>query len=191
MNNKPVAWMQIHYKDKMCVTKYSPVQTWEDDVPLYTHPYEPSENEKESLLKNADHVIEMYRIEIAFLKQQLKAWGISSVEDSIKEVYAKRSKELSNVDAVNTSQECVDKTANNRHEIAAWINRKGKAGEHGYLEWDKDDEAEVSVPLYNHPVKELGYNDIMGTWWETMPNAKSCEGVFEFARAILRKAQEK
>jgi hypothetical protein len=44
---------------------------------------------------------------------------------------------------------------------------------------------------FHHPVKELGYNDIMGTWWETMPNAKSCEGVFEFARAILRKAQEK
>jgi len=47
------------------------------------------------------------------------------------------------------------------------------------------------IPLYTHPAKELGYNDIMGTWWETMPNAKSCEGVFEFARAILRKAQEK
>ena len=44
---------------------------------------------------------------------------------------------------------------------------------------------------FHHPVKELGYNDIMGTWWETMPNAKSCEGVFEFARAILRKAHEK
>jgi hypothetical protein len=50
---------------------------------------------------------------------------------------------------------------------------------------------EDDIPLYTHPVKELGYNDIMGTWWKTMPNAKSCEGVFEFARAILRKAQEK
>ena len=49
----------------------------------------------------------------------------------------------------------------------------------------------TETPLYTHPAKELGYNDIMGTWWETMPNAKSCEGVFEFARAILRKAQEK
>ena len=49
----------------------------------------------------------------------------------------------------------------------------------------------VEIALYTHPVKELGYNDIMGTWWEIMPNAKSCEGVFEFARAILRKAQEK
>jgi hypothetical protein len=37
MLNEPVAWMQIHYKDKS-VTKYSTVQTWEDDIPLYTHP---------------------------------------------------------------------------------------------------------------------------------------------------------
>ena len=34
---KPVAWMQIHYKDGR-PTKFSKVQTWEDDVPLYTHP---------------------------------------------------------------------------------------------------------------------------------------------------------
>ena len=37
MNNEPVAWMQIHYKDGR-PTKFSKVQTWEDDVPLYTHP---------------------------------------------------------------------------------------------------------------------------------------------------------
>ena len=48
----------------------------------------------------------------------------------------------------------------------------------------------LGIPLYTHPAKELGYNDIMETWWKTMPNAKSCEGVFEFARAILRKAQK-
>ena len=35
--NKPVAWMQVHYKDNK-PTKFSKVQTWEDDVPLYTHP---------------------------------------------------------------------------------------------------------------------------------------------------------
>ena len=52
-------------------------------------------------------------------------------------------------------------------------------------------EFETAIPLYTHPAKELGYNDIMETWWKTMPNAKSCEGVFEFARAILRKAKEK
>ena len=50
---------------------------------------------------------------------------------------------------------------------------------------------EPTVVSYTHPVKELGYNDIMGTWWKIMPNAKSCEGLFEFARAILRHTQEK
>ena len=37
MTNEPVAWMQVHYKDGR-PTKFSKVQTWEDDVPLYTHP---------------------------------------------------------------------------------------------------------------------------------------------------------
>jgi hypothetical protein len=36
MNNEPVAWMQVHYKDGT-PTKFSKVQTWEDDIPLYTH----------------------------------------------------------------------------------------------------------------------------------------------------------
>ena len=36
MDNKPVAWMQM--TDKQCITKISFVQTWADDVPLYTHP---------------------------------------------------------------------------------------------------------------------------------------------------------
>jgi hypothetical protein len=35
--NEPVAWMQ-HHDETGKVTKYSPVQTWEDDIPLYTHP---------------------------------------------------------------------------------------------------------------------------------------------------------
>ena len=34
--NKPVAWMQVHHKDNK-PTKFSLVQTWEDDIPLYTH----------------------------------------------------------------------------------------------------------------------------------------------------------
>jgi hypothetical protein len=37
MSNEPVAWMQVHYKDER-PTKFSKVQTWEDDIPLYTHP---------------------------------------------------------------------------------------------------------------------------------------------------------
>jgi hypothetical protein len=37
MNNEPVAWMQVYYKDGT-PTKFSKVKTWEDDIPLYTHP---------------------------------------------------------------------------------------------------------------------------------------------------------
>ena len=37
MNNEPIAWMQVHYEDGK-PTKFSKVQTWEDDIPLYTHP---------------------------------------------------------------------------------------------------------------------------------------------------------
>jgi hypothetical protein len=40
---------------------------------------------------------------------------------------------------------------NPANEPVAWINRIGKDGEHGYLEWDKDDSAKVSTPLYTHP----------------------------------------
>ena len=71
----------------------------------------------------------------------------------------------------------------------AWMFEKD--GAYMCIKHDNRVNYDGGIPLYTHPVKELGYNDIMGTWWETMPNAKSCEGVFEFARAILRKASEK
>jgi hypothetical protein len=49
------------------------------------------------------------------------------------------------------------------NEPVAWINRKGKDGEHGYLEWDKDDEAEVNTPLYTHPSEhDLGIAEAIG-----------------------------
>ena len=34
---EPVAWMQVPHKDNK-PTKFSLVKTWEDDIPLYTHP---------------------------------------------------------------------------------------------------------------------------------------------------------
>jgi hypothetical protein len=116
----------------------------------------------------------------------------------------------------------------------AWINRKGKDGEHGYLEWDKDDLAEINTPLYTHPVKELHlslqkskqtgellavtYTDdehrIVEVLWQRPPeltdeeihivisnilnteefcleDMPSDSFLIDFARAILRKAQEK
>jgi len=42
---QPIAWMQVHYKDGR-PTKFSKVQTWEDDIPLYTHPAKTLTNEE-------------------------------------------------------------------------------------------------------------------------------------------------
>ena len=76
------------------------------------------------------------------------------------------------------------------NEPVAWINRKGKDGEHGYLEWDKDDEAEINTPLYTHPVKELTDEEIIEfiESWEGLVVTKR---TLEMFRAILRKAGEK
>jgi len=135
---------------------------------------------------------------------------------------------------------------NPANEPVAWINRIGKDGEHGYLEWDKDDSAKVSTPLYAHPhpdnlglaesiikqqqlkiadlekqfavgqtspylnelanlikkqTKELSDEEILelGDKHLILVNeyigcgdyVSNIEGEIEFARAILRKAQEK
>ena len=45
---QPVAWMQVHYKDGT-PTKFSKVQTWEDDIPLYTHPADLTDEEMISI----------------------------------------------------------------------------------------------------------------------------------------------
>ena len=81
-------------------------------------------------------------------------------------------------------------------EPVAWIN---KTGAHGYLEWDKDDEADESIPLYTHPVKELTDEEIKQAKLESWQQCKDTTEVIDFelsyqdelfARAILRKAQE-
>ena len=74
------------------------------------------------------------------------------------------------------------------NEPVAWINRKGKDGEHGYLEWDKDDEAEINTPLYAHPVKELTDEEILKMAADKF-HYSEYKLVIEFARAILRKAR--
>ena len=96
-------------------------------------------------------------------------------------------------------------------EPVAWIN---KTGNHGYLEWDKDDEAEINTPLYTHPVKEQDESfdrtasHMAGKYVSYKPELTDEEirhiqaqchlknvgydnFIMRFARAILRKAQEK
>jgi hypothetical protein len=71
-NNEPVAWMQVHYEDNK-PTKFSKVKTWEDDVPLYTHPVkELTDDEIEPLISNlpeSPNNDELYEFAYAVLRK--------------------------------------------------------------------------------------------------------------------------
>ena len=69
------------------------------------------------------------------------------------------------------------------NEPVAWMD---------YLEHSDVYDLNVSgrgIPLYTHPAKTLTDEEIKEVWMKRPVN--TAEGVIEFARAILRKAQEK
>jgi hypothetical protein len=106
MNNEPVAWIDPRELDMTVSTSVTKHKQFDTDIPLYTHSdqiglaesiikqQELRIAELESLCKNADNVIGMHRIEIEFLRQHLKAFGISIIGNCMKEVYAEYTKEL-------------------------------------------------------------------------------------------------
>jgi hypothetical protein len=58
--------------------------------------------------------------------------------------------------------------------------------------WVNGQEHKNSVPLYTHPVKELTDKEIQQVYVEHCKTEPSGKGnLIDFARAILRKAQEK
>ena len=74
-----------------------------------------------------------------------------------------------------------------KNEPVAWINRDEY---HGWLNWDKNTEMPINIPLYTHPVKELTiHEDIVYGLAYKYGIEKG--DVLDFSRAILRKAQEK
>ena len=68
----------------------------------------------------------------------------------------------------------------------AWMLKTG----HGtkILEVKPYCEVDYWIPLYTHPVKELTDEEIEKVWYE---ECSSSDSLIEFAKAILRKAQEK
>jgi len=77
-------------------------------------------------------------------------------------------------------------------EPVAWINREEGSG--SILDWEKDPYSETNTPLYTHPVKELTDEEIVSIYESSYLQSGLDEWEFDpvyFARAILRKAQEK
>jgi hypothetical protein len=80
------------------------------------------------------------------------------------------------VDAINTSEKYVDKNENNRHDM-------GIAEAIGF---DKGYAAAQAKTLTDAEIEEIADKEL-----KYQIEGSSASGVFEFAKAILRKAQEK
>ena len=77
------------------------------------------------------------------------------------------------------------------NEPVAWIGKTLMGRQ--YINGQKD-ELPVGTALYTHPVKELTDEEIANTWDDVRKDATlkpSMKDMQDFARAILRKAQEK
>jgi hypothetical protein len=76
------------------------------------------------------------------------------------------------------------------NEPVAWMREDGVIAFHKQKEVDS--QGYKWQPLYTHPVKELTDEEIMALWKVKHPNVMSLNpDLLEFAREILRKAQEK
>jgi hypothetical protein len=84
------------------------------------------------------------------------------------------------------------------NQPVAWM--ETYKGEPNNLDWDKNnlnygDEFHDVVPLYTHPAKTLTDEEIDVIGIQALKNTASItwgqDAIYEFARAILRKAQEK
>ena len=75
-----------------------------------------------------------------------------------------------------------------KNEPVAWRCKKFYETQEGWFY----NENEIGEPLYTHPVKELTDDEILECWNETHPAVVCLNAELPlFARAILRKAQDK
>jgi hypothetical protein len=72
------------------------------------------------------------------------------------------------------------------NEPVAWTDGKGN-----YFDKNSFFPVDDLVPLYTHPAKTLTDEEIEKVFFEIHGIEPAPSNVFEFARAILRKAQEK
>ena len=128
---------------------------------------------KKVILRYAEKDIAKYRAEVEELKKQLALWKLS-----------KSSEEIEQVGTNPTSVGGLD-------ELVAWIDKNtGKPRMEGFVQTDYD------IPLYTHPSKDLTDEEIEAfayafELWQMNNPDKVLEGIIDFARALLEKAQEK
>jgi len=116
---------------------------------------------------------QLLQAEIAKLKKQLALWRLS--------------KSSKKIEQVPTNPTLMGGLA----EPVAWIDKNtGKPRMEGFIKTDYD------IPLYTHPSKDLTDEEIEAfayafELWQMNNPDKVLEGIIDFAKAILKKAQEK
>ena len=75
------------------------------------------------------------------------------------------------------------------NEPVAWMKTLPDGTVYGFGQTKTNDE--FDIPLYTHPVKELTDDEILDSWNDEWIVLGKDEKFIKFARAILRKAQEK
>ena len=95
------------------------------------------------------------------------------------------------IDANNLNQN-IGQFVKPTNEPVAWMEYiQGEEWEVWFVEPTDLPDGHTYEPLYTHPVKELTDKEILGVWKENSSSGELYYDLLEFARAILRKAQEK
>jgi len=74
------------------------------------------------------------------------------------------------------------------NEPVAWMHKEATSWVSTFIH--PETEPDEWIPLYTQPVKELTDKEILGVWQEKSSSGELYYDLLEFARAILRKAQE-
>ena len=75
------------------------------------------------------------------------------------------------------------------NEPVAWMNKTATSWVSTFIY--PETEPDEWIPLYTHPVKELTDEEVIKVYEDMLGVASAKDSAIDFARAILRKAQEK
>ena len=131
----------------------------------------------------ADEVMEHYR---AMLPRGFNVNWMQEAATMLRQQQAEIEALKQIIDANNLNQN-IGQFVKPTNEPVAWMEIE-EGGITEYKVW-REPISSKSIPLYTHPVKELTDEEINKVWYEDCSHRH--DSLIEFARAILRKAQEK
>ena len=139
----------------------------------------------------------MNALELADKAESVQTWEYGTTDEWIEEAAAMLRQQQAEIEALkqiidaNNLNQNIGQFVKPTNEPVAWRGKKFYETQEGWFY----NENEIGEPLYTHPVKELTDDEIEEfayafQLWQLHNPDKALEGIMDFARAILRKAQE-